>query len=136
MLAVMIQVKKINVNAQTNYQYNALFDYTCTYIVNTDSTLISSAQNVKEANVYEVAIDRFVRDYGYLPGDFPYANETFCPGTNDCTVNGDGDGFVGTTTSGPTGIESLNFFHHLSLLTIIAPTITIIIIRTIVIIKI
>ena len=50
---LIFQAKKINVNAQTNYQYNALFDYTCTYIVNTDSTLISSAQNVKEANVYD-----------------------------------------------------------------------------------
>ena len=35
-------VSNIKINAKTNYQYNVLFDYSTTYIVNAQSKIISS----------------------------------------------------------------------------------------------
>lgn len=55
-----------NVFAESNYQYNILFDYTCTYIVNTSSTVISNEENIKETIIYnsygmEVPLSIFIK---------------------------------------------------------------------------
>ena len=46
-------VSNIKINAKTNYQYNVLFDYSTTYIVNTQSKIISSANNIKEVKTVD-----------------------------------------------------------------------------------
>lgn len=53
MLMIFCYIMNNKVYAITNYQYNVSFDYTCTYIVNTSSTIISSEQNVKEAQIFD-----------------------------------------------------------------------------------
>ena len=46
-------VSNIKINAKTNYQYNVLFDYSTTYIVNAQSKIISSANNIKEVKTVD-----------------------------------------------------------------------------------
>lgn len=52
-LFILISISNIKIFAKTNYQYNVLFDYSTTYIVNTQSKIISSANNIKEVKTVD-----------------------------------------------------------------------------------